>query len=169
MKKYLRCKKGKYRRRYGTKKREKQGELAKKKRIDTRPECIDDRERIGDWEGDTVMGEKGTGVFATHVERLSGYCMIDRLERAVAELFKDQTITRFKTLPQSKIKTITYDNGKENERHETIEEKLGVDIYFAYPYHSWERGCNENFNGLIRHFIQRSLLLPMLRGKIRSE
>lgn len=155
LKKYLRCQKGKYRRRYGTKIREKQREEAKKTRIDKRPDIINQRARIGDWEGDTMVGQKDTGVLATHVERSSGYCLIDWLPRATAELFKDQTVTRFKRVVKNKRYSITYDNGSENEQHERIKKELGVRIYFAYPYHSWERGTNENTNGLIRQFFPK--------------
>ena len=153
LKKYLRCKKGKYRRRYGTKKRDKQREEAKKTRIDKRPEIIEKRERLGDWEGDTIVGAKGTGSLITHVDRKSGYAMIDYVARATAEAIKEKTTKRFEKLPKQKRHTITYDNGSEFAEHELIGRKTNTDIYFAYPYHSWERGTNENTNGLIRQFF----------------
>lgn len=155
LKKYLRCRKGKYRRRYGTKIREKQREEAKKTRIDKRPEVVDKRERVGDWEGDTIVGIRGTGSLTTHVERKSGYTMIDYCEQAAAEIIKQKAVERFNRLPRSKRYTITYDNGTEFAEYETIGRETKTDVYFAYPYHSWERGTNENTNGLIRQFFPK--------------
>lgn len=154
-KKYLRNQKGKYRRRYGTKIREKQREEAKKKRIDTRPEIVEKRQRLGDWEGDTVVGKKGTGSLITNVDRKSGYLLIDHVARATAEAVREKTVKRFKRLPKKKRRTMTYDNGTEFSGHELIERWTEMEIYFAYPYHSWERGTNENTNGLIRQFFPK--------------
>lgn len=154
-KKYLRCQKGKYRRRYGTKIREKQREEAKKKRIDKRPEIIETRERLGDWEGDTIVGQRGTGSLTTHVDRKSGYALIDYVPQATAEAIKEKTVKRFTKLPKQKKHTITYDNGVEFSEHEIIGRETKTEIYFAYPYHSWERGTNENTNGLIRQFFPK--------------
>jgi transposase, IS30 family len=155
LKKYLRCKKGKYRRRYGTKKREKQREEAKKIRIDKRPGIIEKRGRVGDFEGDTVMGKRGTGALVTHVDRKSGYALIDRVAQATAKAISAKTIKRFKKIPKQKKHTITYDNGTEFSGHEMIGRVTKTEIYFAYPYHSWERGTNENTNGLIRQFFPK--------------
>lgn len=153
--KYLRCQKGKYRRRYGTRIREKQREKLKKKRIDERPKVVETRARIGDWEGDTIVGKERTIHILTHVDRKSGYAMADKLERATAEITKQKTIERFKNIPKCKKKTITYDNGTTFSYFEMTEKKTGITIYFAWPYHSWERGCNENFNGLLRQFFPK--------------
>ena len=155
LKQYLRCRKGKYRRRYGTKIREKQREEAKKTRIDQRPAVIEKRERIGDWEGDTIVGERRTGSLATHVDRASGYTLIDCLAQATARSVRTVTTRRFARLPKCKRRTITYDNGAEFAEHELIGRATQTDIYFAYPYHSWERGTNENTNGLIRQFFPK--------------
>lgn len=153
--KHLRCQKGKYRRRYGTRIREKQREKLKKKRIDTRPEIVETRGRIGDWEGDTIVGKEKTIHILTHVDRKSGILFADKLERATAEITKQKTIERFAKIPRSKKKTITYDNGTTFSYFEMTEKKTGIDIYFAWPYHSWERGCNENANGLLRQFFSK--------------
>ena len=154
-KKYLRCKKGKYRRKYGTKVREKLREELIKKRIDTRPEIIQTRSRIGDWEGDTIVGGEKTIHILTHVERKSGYLLADKAEQATKEEIQKLTIDRFKQIPKSKIKSITYDNGVQFNKYEDTEKKLKIDIYFAYPYHSWERGVNENTNGLLREYYPK--------------
>lgn len=152
--KYLRCQKGKYRRRYGTRIREKRREQLKKKRIDERPDVVEARGRIGDWEGDTIVGSDKSHIL-THVERKSGFAMADKLVRGLAELTRIKTQERFNKLPKSKKFTITYDNGITFLEHELTEKKTGIDIYFAWPYHSWERGCNENFNGLLRQFFPK--------------
>lgn len=154
MVKYLRCQKGKYRRRYGTRIREKQREELKKRRIDERPEEVAGREVIGHWEGDTIVGKDKQHIL-THVERKSGFLLADKLERGTAELAKQATIKQFKPIPKKKKKTLTYDNGTTFSGHEMTEKKTGITIYFAYPYHSWERGTNENTNGLLRQFFPK--------------
>lgn len=152
---FLRCRKGKYRRRYGTKQREKRREEAKKKRIDTRPKIIEKRKRLGDLEGDTIVGKEKTQHILTHVDRKSGKLYADKIEHATAEAVRKITTARFKKIPKKKCRTITYDNGVQFEEHETLERDLNIDIYFAYPYHSWERGTNENTNGLLRQFFPK--------------
>jgi len=154
--KYLRCQKGKYRRRYGTRIREKERERLKKKRIDSRPKIIEARGRIGDWEGDTIVGKDKNHIL-THVDRKSGLLFADKLLRGTAELTKEKVIERFGNIPKRKRKTITYDNGSTFAYHEIIERYLSLDVYFAYPYHSWERGCNENCNGLLRQFFPKGI------------
>ena len=81
--------------------------------------------------------------------------MTDKLERATATITKDRTIKRFKKLPKKKRHTITYDNGSTFADHEITERETKTTIYFAYPYHSWERGCNENANGLLRQYFKK--------------
>lgn len=164
--KYLRQKKGKYRRRHGTKEREKVREEAKKKRIDTREEIVDKRERIGDWEGDTIVGgEKTTGIL-THVERKSGFLLADLLQKKNASSVKEKAIERFKNISEDKKHTITYDNGTEFSEHEIIERDTKMKIFFAYPYHSWERGTNENTNGLLRQFFPKKSMFATLTQEI---
>lgn len=153
--KYLRAKKGKYRRRHGTLDREKYREEANKRRIDTRPIVVEKRTRIGDWEGDTIRGGDRKSAILTHVDRKSGYLIANRLERAFAEKVRTTTVAEFSKLPKKKLHTITYDNGCEFAEHETTEIWLKIAIYFAYPYHSWERGTNENTNGLLRQFFPK--------------
>lgn len=155
LKKYLRCRKGKYRRRAGTESRLKRLEESKKKRIDQRPMIVEQRMRLGDWEGDTVLGKEKTVKILTHVERKSGLLLADKLNTATAEAVKLKTIKRFKSISENKKHTITYDNGSEFAEHELTGQYTKLDIYFAYPYHSWERGSNENANGLLRQFFPK--------------
>ncbi len=156
-KKYLRCRKGKYRRRAGTESRLKRLEAGKKKRIDQRPMVVEQRMRLGDWEGDTVLGKEKTIKILTHVERKSGLLLADKLNTATAEAVKLKTIQRFKSISKDKKHTITYDNGSEFAEHELTGRYTKLGIYFAYPYHSWERGTNENCNGLLRQFFPKGI------------
>lgn len=152
---YLRQKKGKYRRRHGTKNREKAREEAKKTRIDKRPAIVELRTEIGHWEGDTIRGKEKTTGIATHVERVSGYAIADKLDRVSALNLKQKTAVSFARIPKDKKKTETLDNGMEFSEYELMERETGMKIYFAYPYHSWERGTNENFNGLLRQYFPK--------------
>jgi len=157
LKKYLRCQKGKYRRRRGTLLREKQREEAKKRRIDLRPEIVNERKRLGDWEGDTVVGTKHSGHILTHVERKSGYLVADKLTRATADIVNETTVRSMTRVPKEKRLTCTYDNGSEFADHEDTEKRLKMTIFFAHSYHSWERGTNENTNGLLRQFFPKKM------------
>lgn len=155
LKKYLRCRKGRYRRRAGTEARLKRLEESKKARIDQRPLVVEQRMRLGDWEGDTILGKEKKIKILTHVERRSGFLLADKLAKASAENVKVKTIERFKNIPKDKKHTITYDNGSEFAEYELTGRATKLDIYFAYPYHSWERGSNENANGLLRQFFPK--------------
>jgi IS30 family transposase len=160
--KYLRCQKGKYRRRYGTRIREKQREEAKKRRIDTRPAIVEKRGRVGDWEGDTILGKDKHHIL-THVERKSGLLLADKLAVVTAEETKLKTIERFKNISIKKKHTITYDNGTTFSGHELTARETKMKIYFAYPYHSWERGCNENANGLLRQYFPKGMAFAKVK------
>ncbi len=148
-------KKRRHRRKNGTKQREKRREEAKKRRIDTRPRCIETRKELGHWEGDTVVGKEKTQRILTHVERKSRFTMADKVERATAEAIHQKSVKRFKRLPKRKRQTMTYDNGIEFSEHQKTERDANIKIYFAYPYHSWKRGTNENTNGLLREFFPK--------------
>ncbi|MBI5794208.1 IS30 family transposase [Candidatus Uhrbacteria bacterium] len=157
LKKYLRSSKGKYRRRHGTKKREKAREEAKKRRIDERPAIVDRRERLGDWEGDTMLGRDKRVRIVTFVDRKSGYLMAHLLPKMRAQLLSSLAAGRFVHISKEKRKTLTLDNGSEFADWERLEKKTGMTVYFAYPYHAWERGSNENTNGLLRQYFPKAL------------
>jgi len=131
--KYLRYRKSKYRRRYGTKKREAEREKTRKRRIDQRPEVINERKRVGDWEGDTIHGKDNSGAIATHVERKGGYLLADKLEQNNGVNFKESTVKSFEKIPRKKRLSCTYDNGPETSEFELIEKQLEMTIYFAWP------------------------------------
>jgi len=165
LKRYLRSRKGKWRRKHGTAARERWREHQKKRWIDDRPTVVDTRSRFGDWEGDTVVGTDRKSAILTHVERKSGYVFLDKLERATAQAVREKTTLRFNRLPRAKRQTITYDNGTEFAAHEFIERETKATVYFAHPYSSWERGCNENLNGLLRQYFPKKTSLKEVTQK----
>ena len=156
LKKFLRSKKGKYRRKRGTKIREIQREQAKKRRIDERPKVIERRGRIGDFEGDTLMGRDKRVRIVSFVDRRSGYLIAFLLPKMRSELLTKLAVRHFRKIPKKKRQTITLDNGIEFSDWERLQRKTGMTVYFAYPYHFWERGSNENTNGLLREYFPKT-------------
>ena len=144
------------RRNYGTKRCKKALKESNLRRIDTRDRIIENRERLGDFEGDTVVLGGRKQRLLTLVDRKSGYLIVKKLVPnkifSLSDLVVEETL-KFKR----KIKTVTFDNGSEFAQHKLIEKKSNIKIYFAYPYHSWERGTNENTNGLIRQFFPKGM------------
>lgn len=157
LKNYLRSHKGKYRRRRGTKQREMAREEAKKRRIDERPDIVNRRGRIGDFEGDTLIGRDKRVRIVSFVDRKSGYLIAFLLPKMNARLLTDLALAHFRRIAKRKKKTITFDNGTEFSDWERLEERTGMTVYFAYPYHAWERGTNENTNGLLRQYFPKTL------------
>lgn len=157
LKRYLRSQKGKYRRKRGTKIREKARERAKKRRIDERPRVVERRGHLGDFEGDTMLGRDKRVRIVTLVDRRSGYLIAYLLPKHNAELLTKLAVQKLKRLPKHKRKTLTLDNGTEFSDWERLEKQTSMTIYFAYPYHSWERGTNENTNGLLRQYFPKTM------------
>ena len=148
--KHLRCRK-KRRKRYGS--YEKRGQIPNRKWIDARPQLVEDRSRLGDWEADTIIGKGKKGAIVTLVDRKSRYLRMGLVARRTKEAVKEMMISLLEDLP---VHTITCDNGREFTDHEGIAKELGAEVYFAHPYALWERGTNENTNGLIRQYIPKS-------------
>ena len=145
---------------------EKRGKLAHKPMIDTRPQAIELRQEVGHWEGDTVMGAAGErDCLLTLVERTTGWAEVVRLPHRTVLAVNRATIGLIQRsgLP---FKTITWDNGTEFHGYRQIEEATCVRCFFAYPHHPWERGTNENFNGLIRQYFRKG---KRLAGKRQSD
>jgi IS30 family transposase len=156
---------GRKRRRKRTFGPEKRGRLQGKPMIDTRPPEIEERREPGHWEGDTVQGSVDErGCLLTLVERSSGLALVAKLphrtvtavNRAALKLIGDSDLP---------FKTITWDNGTEFHGYKALEEATGVRCYFAYPHHPWQRGSNENFNGLLRQYFRKRTSLANVRQK----
>lgn len=123
--------------------------------IDERPPIVAEKTRLGDWEGDTIIGAKHQGAIVSYVDRCSKFTILKKIDRKTADFGTMATIEKLgqASLP---VLTITYDNGKEFSEHGAISKALNVNCYFAKPYHSWERGLNEHTNGLVRQYLPKS-------------
>ena len=140
------------RKRYGRK--DSRGRLAGKRPITERPASVERRRRKGHWEIDTVLGGRGKDCILTMVERKTGYLLIGKLKARTSEEAAKSTLELINA-HHGKMKTITADNGTEFHGYRQIEEQSSVKFYFATPHHSWERGTNENTNGLIRQYLPK--------------
>jgi IS30 family transposase len=136
-------------------KRKEKYQILNRRMIDQRPKYIENREEIGHWEGDTVIGKNHAQAIVTNVERKSGLLLASKVKRKTAKNIYNATVADFKELPAELRVSMTYDNGKEFSLHEKIENTLKMTVYFAHAYHPWERGTNENTNGLLREFIPK--------------
>jgi len=146
------------RKRYG--RYDSRGRLAGKKLIEQRPAVVASRGRIGDWEIDTMHG-RGKACVVTVVERKTGLVRIGPIQRATKELTLARTV-KLLWAERDRVKTITADNGTEFHNYRELESRLGTQVYFATPHHAWERGTNENTNGLIRQFLPKGTNLSGL-------
>lgn len=123
--------------------------------IDERPDLVAARQRFGDWEGDTVEGAKGSGHITTHVERKSRYLIAAKLANKTAAVTATAITAAFRRIPRTLRHTLTLDNGKEFAHFSEIEKGTGLAVYFADPYSAWQRGTNENTNGLLRRYFPK--------------
>ena len=153
---HLRCQKPR-RKRYASG-QERRGTIKNRVGIDERPAIVEQKSRIGDWEGDTVIGKSHRGALVTLAERKSRYILAAQVPDKHASGVT-AAITRLLRPHKGKCYTMTFDNGKEFAEHETIAAELDADVYFAHPYHSWERGLNENSNGLLRQYFPKGMEL----------
>ena len=142
----------KRKKKYGSK--DKRGQIRNRVSIDERPAIVAEKTRIGDWEIDTVIGQNHQGALVTIVDRVSKFTLIKKVASKHAEVVTEATVSLLQPY-LDKTLTITADNGKEFAGHETIMEQLSANVYFAHPYCSWERGLNENTNGLIRQYFTK--------------
>lgn len=148
---HLRCQK-KRRKRYGSYNR--RGQLIGRISIDERPDIVDSRSRIGDWEVDTIIGKNHKQAIVSLTERKTRFTLIQKVKRKTAQCVTDAIINLLAPFSDY-VHTLTSDNGKEFAGHKTIALKLDAEFYFAHPYASWERGLNENTNGLIRQYFPK--------------
>ena len=144
---------GKRYRKRGSKK-DKRGIIKDRIDIDQRPKEVELKERLGDLEIDTIIGENHKGAILTINDRAVGMVKIKKLAGKDAKKLSEATIEVLQEWMPF-LKTITADNGKEFAEHQAISKALGIPFFFAHPYHSWERGANENLNGLIRQYIPK--------------
>lgn len=149
----LRCQKVR-RKRYGG--RERRGTIPNQVSIDLRPAVVAERGRFGDWEGDLVIGAGQKQALVTLNERTSRYTLIAHVAKKTAQAVSDAMVSMLTPFAAC-VHTLTTDNGKEFAQHERIAKQLGADFFFAHPYASWERGANENMNGLIRQFFPKKM------------
>ena len=132
--------------------------------IEMRPKEVDSKKRVGDWEGDTIVGKNHSGAIVSMVERKTKLVRLHLLKRATAKATSHATVKSLKSL-QEHVLTITTDNGKEFAGHKNMSSQLETQFYFANPYHSWERGLNENTNGLVRQFFPKGTDFTKLTQK----
>jgi len=146
-----------YLRRLGRKRPEweKRGRIRAGTSIAGRPAVVDRRSRFGDWEGDTIVGANRRGGAVTLVERKSGYLLLGKVPTLQAATVRQAAAELYRTTPAKLRKTLTLDNGKEFAEHERLTEEAAMKIYFAKPYCAWQRGTNENTNGLVRQFFPK--------------
>jgi len=148
---HLRCQKRR-RKRYGS--QDRRSQIKNRVSIDERPVVVEQRCRLGDWEIDTIVGAKRSGALLSLTERKSRYVLIAKLPDCSADEATYATLGLLGSMPED-VHTITADNGKEFSGHEDIAQVLEAEFYFAHPYSPWERGTNENANGLIRQYFPK--------------
>jgi IS30 family transposase len=163
--KHLRCQK-KRRKRYGG--YDRRGKLPNRRSIDERPEIVDQRQRIGDWEVDTMIGKGHRQAIVTLTERKSRFALLRKVERRKASLVSAAVIDLLQPVAD-RVHTITGDNGKEFAEHERIAQELEVSFFFAHPYAAYERGANENMNGLVRQYIPKNRDLSSVTSEELSQ
>jgi len=162
--KHLRCLKTR-RKRIGI--YDRRGKIPGRRGIETRPKDVEKRERLGDWEVDTIIGKGHQGAVVTLCERKSRLLLLRKVDHKSADLVAQAVIDLLSWVGH--VKTITSDNGKEFSEHQKISQTLNVDFYFAHPYSSWERGTNENTNGLIRQYLPKNRNLTTVTPKEEIE
>lgn len=149
--KHLRCKKQR-KKRYGS--NDRRGQIPDRQSIDSRPVIVDQRCRLGDWELDTIIGKGHKQAIVSLAERKSRLALIAKVEQKTADQVAKEIIRLLKPYVDT-VHTLTSDNGKEFAQHKSIAKALDAEFYFAHPYSSWERGSNENMNGLIRQYFPK--------------
>ena len=150
--KHLRCQKQK-RKRYASG-RDRRGQIPNRRPLSERPLHIEARRQVGHWECDTVIGASHKGAVVTLVERKSGYAVMAKVEKKTSELVSSAIVDKLQPMA-ARVKTLTFDNGKEFAGHAHIDQQLQSTAYFARPFASWERGSNENLNGLLRQYVPK--------------
>ena len=162
---HLRCQK-KRRKRYGT--YDRRGKLPNCRSIEERPAIVSTRKRLGDWEVDTLIGRKQKQALVTLTERKSRFTLLGKVSRRTAQAVRQQ-VCRLLVPVMDRVHTLTSDHGKEFADHEQIADTLQLDFYFAHPYAAWERGTNENANGLLRQYFPKKSDLQLVSNKAMEQ
>jgi len=150
---HLRGARKRFRKRYG--RYDSRGRLAGKRPITTRPAAAEARSEVGHWEGDTMLGDSQAGpCVLSLVERRTGYLVLGQLERRTGAQVNRRARRLIRRQPHA-VQTITVDNGTEFHDYAALERATAVEFYFANPHHAWERGTNENTNGLVRQYLPK--------------
>ena len=158
---YKHLRQGRKKRRKRIKSNDRRGQIPNRISIDKRPAVVDTRERVGDWEIDTIIGKNHKGALVTAVERKFKFTCMCHVPNKEADVVAAALIDMLK--PYKKfVHTLTSDNGKEFAKHQKIARELEAQFYFAHPYSSWERGLNENTNGLIRQYFPKKSSLAFV-------
>lgn len=123
--------------------------------IENRPEIVEKRSRIGDWEDDLIVSKKSKDCVKSVNERKSGIVLFGKTKNSTAKVCDKVLFNKLNIIPPKYLNTLTRDNGSENKEYENVEKELNIKVYYAHPYHSWERGSNENCNGLLRRFFPK--------------
>lgn len=155
---HLRCRKQRRKRRGVFNRR---GQIKGRVWISERPDIVENRARIGDWEVDTIVGHKERAAMITLTERKSRLCRAVKVTDRKADTAR-KAIQKILMPINGSVHTLTYDNGPEFSYHQAINRALGSKSYFAHPYHSWERGANENMNGLLRQYFPKGVSMQKL-------
>ena len=134
--------------------RDRRGQIPNRRPLSERPAHIEGRKQVGHWECDTIIDANHKQAIVTVVERKSGYAVMAKVTNKTSALVSSAIVDKLKPLA-ARVKTLTFDNGKEFTGHETIATALNADCYFADPYSSWQRGLNENTNGLLRQYFPK--------------
>ena len=150
--KHLRNSGKKKKKKYGS--IDKRGQIPNRVSIDDRPQIVDNKERIGDWEGDTIIGKNHKGAIVTLTERKTNFQLMKKVKSKDSKIVTKAIVDLIRS-SQLPVHTITFDNGKEFSGHEKMAKLLNTKIFFAHPYSSWERGLNEYQNKLIRQYIPK--------------
>lgn len=133
---------------------DRRGQLPGRRSIEERPDVVAERSRIGDWEVDTIIGKKHQQAIVTLTERKSRFALLAKVSKRSADQVRERVVQLLRPF-LDKLETMTGDNGKEFAQHEQLAAELGMDFFFAHPYASWERGSNENMNGLVRQYLPK--------------
>jgi len=165
---YKHLRHGHKKRRKRLKSRDRRGQIPRRVSIDQRPPLVDEKTRVGDWELDTIVGKNHKGAIVTAVERKTKFTCMRLVPTREANVVADAIIDMLKPFIRL-IFTLTSDNGKEFSEHEKIAKQLHAQFFFAHPYCSWERGLNENTNGLIRQYFPKKTEFLQLKNEKITE